>query len=500
MATLMATAAETVRLAAQDSTAANVVGPAKSVRKDCAPPATLTGLLVILLVGLLVRALLWSWFAGIEIHDDERDYDALAVSLALDNCYRLQGQTTSIRPPLYPFAVSLVYRVVGVDEPTDLARARHIVRALQAVLSLATVCVVYRLGIDLFDGRVGLWAAAIICFYPSLMAYNNLILTEVLFTFWLTLAVWLAVKYLKCGDWRWAPATGAVIGLGSLARSALWMFPPVLGLFWLVLGPGGLRSRLAGPVLMIGSFAVVIGPWAVRNTRLESTFITIDSMGGRNIMMGNYEYTPLWRAWDAISIGGEQAWYRVLARRYENFRDLTQGQRDKLAMREGVRFVLANPGLTARRDAVKFFNFWQLEREVVAAAGRGLFGDLPTVVVLLITLLVFGSYALLLVGAIIGAIAAPPSDWRAHLMCALVIAFLCALHTVVFAHSRYHLPLVPILACYAAQALVARREIWARRRRRLWVAVVVVGVFVAGWLFEIAYVDFDKFAEILRST
>ena len=148
---------------------------------------------------------------------------------------------------------------------------------------------------------------------------------------------------------------------------------------------------------------------------------------------------------------------------------------------------------------VKFFNFWQLEREIVAAAGRGLFGDLPTIVVLLITLLVFGSYALLLVGAIIGAIAAPPSDWRAHLMCGLVIAFLCLLHTVVFAHSRYHLPLVPLLACYAAQAFVAHREIWTWCRRRLWVAVVVAGVFAAAWLFEIVYVDFDKFAEILRS-
>lgn len=463
------------------------------------PRSNARPLMAILVAGLLVRALFWSWFAGLDVHDDEVDYDHLAVSLAQENAFRLQGQTTSIRPPLYPFATSLVYRAVGIDEPAGLARARQTVRAIQAIFSLATVLLVYRLASDLFGQRVGLWAAGIACFYPSLLAYNNLILTEVLFTFWLTFVVWLSVRYLRTGDWRWAVATGAVIGLGALTRSALWMFPPVLALFWLLVGQAGWRASLVGPALMFAAFAIVIAPWAVRNTRLEQTFTAVDSMGGRNVMMGNYEYTPMWRAWDAISIGGEQAWYRVLARRYDDFRELTQGQRDKLAMREGLRFMAANPGLTARRDVVKFFNFWQLEREVVAAAGRGLFGDLPTTVVLSITLLVFGSYAMLFIAAIIAAVAAPPTDWRAHLMCGLIVAFLCALHTAVFAHSRYHLPLVPILACYAAQAIVARREIWTQRRSRMWLAASIAGLFAAAWLFEIVYVDFDKFAEIMRS-
>ena len=462
------------------------------------PRSTTLPLVAILVVGIVVRALLWTWFAGLDLHDDERDYNALAVSLAQESTYRLEGQTTSIRPPLYPLAVSLVYRALGVRTADELSGAQQAVRALQAIFSLLTVLLVYRLASDLFSARVGLWAAGIVCFYPSLLAYNNLILTETLFTFWLTLSVWLAVRYLRSGDWRWAVGTGAAIALGALTRSALWMFPPALALFWMVLASGGWRVRLLGPLCMIATFSLVIAPWAVRNTRLERTFTTIDSMGGRNVMMGNYEYTPLWRAWDAIGITGEHAWYRVLAGRYDNFRELTQGQRDKLAMREGVRFMLANPALTAQRDLVKFFNFWQLEREVVAAAGRGLFGRLPTVVVLLLTLLIFGSYALLFVGAVVGAIAAPPIDWRAHLMCGLMVAFLCALHTAVFAHSRYHLPLVPILACYAAQALVERRWIWTARRGRFWLATAVASMFVAAWLFEIVYVDFDKFADIMR--
>ncbi len=43
----------------------------------------------------------------------------------------------------------------------------------------------------------------------------------------------------------------------------------------------------------------------------------------------------------------------------------TQGQRDKLAFRVGLRHALQNPWLTAKRGLVKFSNFWGLERELV---------------------------------------------------------------------------------------------------------------------------------------
>ena len=51
-----------------------------------------------------------------------------------------------------------------------------------------------------------------------------------------------------------------------------------------------------------------------------------------------------------------------------------QGQRDKAAMRRGFRFVFQNPLLTMKRDVVKFFNFWQLERIFIAGAARGYWG------------------------------------------------------------------------------------------------------------------------------
>src|SRR5207247_2626274 len=77
---------------------------------------------------------------------------------------------TSIRPPLYPALVAAVYWAAGAGNVSA-------VRLLQAVLSLLTVAVAYRLGRELLSRRAALWLAGLCCFYPSLLAYNDLLLS-----------------------------------------------------------------------------------------------------------------------------------------------------------------------------------------------------------------------------------------------------------------------------------------------------------------------------------
>ena len=57
--------------------------------------------------------------------------------------------------------------------------------------------------------------------------------------------------------------------------------------------------------------------------------------------------------------------------------------------------------------------------------------------------------ALVVLGAAGIWLAAPP-DWRLHVLLLLPVVVTMGAHTIVFGHSRYHLPLMPILALYAA--------------------------------------------------
>lgn len=449
----------------------------------------------ILVIGGALRIALWAWAGAQPLSIwDERDYDALATNVVARGEYALDpGRPTSIRPPLYPAAVAGVYRLCGVGN-------HRAVRLCQAALSLATVLLVYRLGTTLHSRRVGVWAGGLYAFYPSLLAYNNLLLTEVLFTALLTASCCMLTRAFRRDSVADLLMGGVLLGLGALTRSVLWLFPPVLGLYLLAAWRGGPARRLAAASAMALGFAATVAPWSVRNSRLQETFVAVDVMGGRNFMMGNYRFTPMTRSWATIEIEGERSWVGVLAARHPGLPGMTQGQIDRLAQREAVRFVLDHPGLTARRDAVKFFDFWGLERELIAGAAEGHLGRISRPTLALMALVVFGGYALAMAAGIFGAVVWPSPDLRSRGLLLLVVAFVCGLHTLAFGHSRYHLPLIPLILVASAAALVHAREIWARRGGwRFRLACGLCGVLFASWVAGALVADLDRFVAALKA-
>ena len=454
---------------------------------------------MILAVGLALRLVL---LVGLghspQLHSDEPDYNDLAVNLVEHGEFAFTSSVptslvpTSLRPPLYPAFVAGIYWLFGLENWPAVG-------AIQALLSLGTVWIVYRLGTVVYSTQVGLWAGALACFYPSLLGYNNLILSEVLFTFLLCSSLLALVRGLQNNSLATFAVSGVLLGLTALTRSVVWLFPTVLGLYLLAVVPGGLWRRVAAATLMCAAFAATIAPWAIRNSRLQETFVAIDVMGGRNLMMGNYEYTPLYRSWDAISVEGEHAWHQVLQSKGLLIDGGTQGTLDKIALRYGIAFMVAHPGLTMQRCLTKFVNFWQLERELIAGAKEGEFGIVSPITFLLLALLITASYAGAMFTGIFGAVLCPPQNLKIHGLFLMLIAFVCGLHTIVFGHSRYHLPLMPIVFIYSAAAMTHAGLIWRERRSgRFVLASTLCLLLLASWGWELLWVDPQRYLSALK--
>ena len=444
-------------------------------------------LLLILILGLIPRLALLVFFHDLPIRiSDALDYDQLATSLAETGSYAsANGIPISLRPPFYPVMVAGIYRMFGAHN----LLAVHI---FQIVLSLLTTVIVYKTGVEIYCRRVGVVAAAIICFYPTLLGFNHQILSEVLFTFFQSVIVLLTTLVIKRNLLTRLVMLGIVLGLGALTRSILWLFTPLLAAYmFLACGPG-LWNRFRCAAIPMTCFLLTIAPWVYRNSKVQETLTFIDVMGGRNVMMGNYEFTPMERSWATVTdVTGDRVWHRVLAAANPGYRDLTQGQIDKLAMKYGIRFALSHPGLSLRRSLIKFFNFWQLERELIAGSMAGYFGPLSKPTILTTAILICGAYVTVIFGAIFGAILVPPTDVRVRWMLVLTIAFPCLLHSIAFAHSRYHLPLIPILAIYAAAAATSWRDV--RRHRLFPLAAGVCLILLLSWVREFVMVDMVHF-------
>jgi hypothetical protein len=81
----------------------------------------------------------------------------------------------------------------------------------------------------------------------------------------------------------------------------------------------------------------------------------------------------------------------------------------------------------------------------------------------------------------------------------LLIAFICGLHTLTFGHSRYHLPLIPILSLYGGAAICSVKQIWQDR----WSGKVVFACIVClllglSWIWELAWADPHRYLGVAR--
>lgn len=440
-------------------------------------------LLWLLGAAALVRLVLLLAFHDLELRMDEIQYQELAVNLAQGRGFVLGERPTSWRPPLYPAVLAGLYTLTGSTNP-DVARA------LQAVLSLLTAVVAYGLGHRLFGGRAAVGAAAVVAFYPSFLFYNNHVLTEIVFTFLLTLAVWCFSEYLRRPGAVRAAVTGLAFALAVLARDIMWPMAIVVAAFalWFPAVRPALRVRHAAVLLLV--FAVVLVPWVVRNTRLQGVFTLISTNGGVVFMEGNYEHTPLDRSWRAHTLEPELKVRRLLPT------DVSEGERQRLAFRYGLAYMLEHPGLTAKRALLKAANVWGLEREITGVLLAGGYGAVPRAGIVAVTLAITGAYALTVLGAVVGlcvALSRPGRGLPLHLFTLVLVVFVTAAHALVFGHPRYHLPLVPILALYAARTWTGWPKAWPRRTPTLAAASAVAALLVAIWAREVLFIDLGRF-------
>jgi hypothetical protein len=81
----------------------------------------------------------------------------------------------------------------------------------------------------------------------------------------------------------------------------------------------------------------------------------------------------------------------------------------------------------------------------------------------------------------------------------LPIVVLVGAHTIVFGHSRYHLPLMPIFGLYGAAFVVERVPSFAISRRPALIgAAASIVVLVSVWMRQIVLTDLDRIMSILR--
>lgn len=387
----------------------------------------MTRLLGCALAGVVAR-LLMAWAAAdATLFADMAQYQERAQHLAATGTL----WPDALRGPGYPALLAAAYRLLG----DSLWSAR----LANAIVGGGLVVVTGLLARAAGAGARAWIAAAIVAVYPALVLSSVYLMPEGLYAL-CVVATLLMVRHHTAA---FAIVAGALAAAAMLTRSvgvALGAAPlAVWGWAW---WRGGAAAGMgaARVALFAAACGLVLAPWLTFTTRVAGGPM-LDATSGVNLLLGNHP-----GATGRLVLGDEGP---LRERFVAGAGSVADGNRRAIAA--GVAWATSNPRAWARLSVVKLGYLFGLEgREHAWLYGHAYFGPRRAVTVVVWGVLLMVSLPLLCVAAAVGLVRAPRPAPPALVAILAMVGATAALHAVSFGESRFHLPLVPLLAVVAS--------------------------------------------------
>lgn len=203
------------------------------------------------------------------------------------------------RAPLLPYILAGYYAIAGNNY--------FLINFLIPVLGTIGVFLVFLLGKELFNERIGLYSAAFLAFLPLHVLISGRIMTDVLVTTLLTLAVIFFWYGFEKNRRIFKPLFGFTLGLAFLARYTTILLPLVLVIYLLLRHRNIKFIKNIWTWSSVAMFFITISPWLI-----YSYFEYDNPLGA------------LLHAKTAASYwGGDNPWYFFFTKSFEMFSIIT---------------------------------------------------------------------------------------------------------------------------------------------------------------------------------
>jgi len=248
-------------------------------------------ILIAVVAGLLLRlAFGFGYWTGKPLTHDEREYLALAQSLAEGRGlhYPPDHATGTAqqfgRAPGYPVFLA----AIGAGAPADATPAR--VKIAQSALGAVTVWMIAIIALNAAGPRAGAIAGGLAALYPPLVWIPSYVLSEALFMPLALGCVMLLASARARADAEHSPrgggaltvAAGLLAGVAILVRPGMVFFLPIVAAWFLW------RRRWSLALAVCVSAMVVVAPWTLRNAREYGRFVPVATEGGITFWTGNH--------------------------------------------------------------------------------------------------------------------------------------------------------------------------------------------------------------------
>jgi len=249
-------------------------------------------LISILLTGLIIRLIYLYFFKDTAFFNpylmDKHDQKTfiLWAEKILEHPFFVDGNIFYMAP-FYPYFLSFLYLITRGSITGILI--------FHAIIDTCTCFLFYLIGKKLFNGKVGLIAAFLACFYKTYIVYSISILSDSIILFLYVFFFYLLLLSLEKPSFKWWIITGIILGFSALAKPTIAIYLPFLlfGLFYwrekkfLLLNISHNKQAFLTFSLLIFVSGLTILPVTIRNFIVEHKFVPICSNGPANWAIGN---------------------------------------------------------------------------------------------------------------------------------------------------------------------------------------------------------------------
>ena len=438
------------------------------------------GLLAILLASLVVQGLVLSRVHDKPCRADECRYLHCARSILTGegwDYYPPDARTIgrSLRrwdaghtPPLYVLFISAHIVVFGGEAwPTKLT---------QILMVMAMAWLAYRVARGAWGRRAGLWAAALVAFYPNLIAYAHYNYSEVVFSFFLLLALALvlaAVRGEEKAELRTLVLAGVAFGLATLTREITLYLAPLAAIWIAMRPPWNIRRASIRFAALTVPSVVLIAPWTAFNAYRFNDYLLLSTNAGNVLYKNQNAQAPENHDWGA----GRLRPRRYPERSRRRCRILDPVENYRCEVRNAMDYMVRYPERVAARAVPKLQGLVNPASFPVRSLRRGIYGPVEDRTIQAVTLLTAGSFIAITLLGVVALWLGPPGDERS--LTAVVLLFFLAVFAVTFGMSRYRIPLMPLLAIQAASILADPRRLLAGVPSPLrWIGLALTIAFI----------------------
>ena len=393
----------------------------------------------IIVVAILLR-LIWAWVIPVMPVSDSNAYDVFAQNIWKFGTYGWTADSPSSYWPVGTSAIySIFYRLFG-----------HSYWPIVFFNITCTVGFIYfsQKLCDLFFEAVeiGRLTALLLACWPTLIMFTTILGSELPYMVASMAAVYFFVQY------RQSILTGSILS-GLLFAAAYYIRPLAIitlaiCIFYLLIQWKNLKRLALHTSLCTIVMVLLVAPWACRNYELYGHLVTMSTNGGATLWMGNQPGTK----------GG----YLKLPDRVNGLDEYT---RNKVLKDEAISYIKEQPVAFLIRTVKKFGKFhlgetigvtWNIE------GVKAVLGEKMVMPLKLITQLYWSS---VLMFAVIGVVLYYKQQgvWQLFSNPFLLIWLsTAAVHAIIVAQDRYHLPITPHISAFSAYTIflaIQRRNI-----------------------------------------